>query len=187
MGGSGGRVADRCLRHYAAGKSTAAMTTASGVATKTLTVGPLTEGQVVTINACLNGTSQCVTLYRYWRAPRVCVAQRRVRYGASQPGRGGNAQPDHAAGAGYGRQPYGRRHGDALPGALRVDSALRAAWVNARRRRCWLHRRPRGYIRTRWNGDVHACFAAGRGHQSAAGLAVTGNTATVGIAVEQHP
>jgi len=40
--------------------STAALTTTSGIATNTLTVGPLAEGQVVTINACLNGTSQCV-------------------------------------------------------------------------------------------------------------------------------
>jgi hypothetical protein len=40
--------------------STAAITTASGIATKTLTAGPLAEGQSATINACLNGTSQCV-------------------------------------------------------------------------------------------------------------------------------
>jgi hypothetical protein len=32
-----------------------------GVATMELTVGPLAEGQLATINACLNGTSQCVT------------------------------------------------------------------------------------------------------------------------------
>ena len=34
---------------------------AGGIATQTLTVGPLTEGQLATIQACLNGTSQCVT------------------------------------------------------------------------------------------------------------------------------
>jgi len=38
----------------------AARTDGSGVATETLTAGPLAEGQLVTINACLNGTSQCV-------------------------------------------------------------------------------------------------------------------------------
>jgi hypothetical protein len=41
--------------------STAAVSNSSGVATKTLTVGPLVEGQVATSTACLNGTSQCVS------------------------------------------------------------------------------------------------------------------------------
>ncbi len=36
------------------------LTNSSGIATQSLTVGPLAEGQLVTINACLNGTSQCV-------------------------------------------------------------------------------------------------------------------------------
>jgi hypothetical protein len=38
-----------------------AITNSSGLATRQLTVGPLAEGQLITINACLNGTSQCVT------------------------------------------------------------------------------------------------------------------------------
>jgi hypothetical protein len=36
-------------------------TNASGIATETLTVGPLAEGQLVTITACVNGTSSCAT------------------------------------------------------------------------------------------------------------------------------
>lgn len=48
----------------ASGITTAATTPvttgASGIATNTLNVGPLTEGQQVSSNACLNGTSQCV-------------------------------------------------------------------------------------------------------------------------------
>jgi hypothetical protein len=36
------------------------ITNASGIATQQLTVGPLAEGQLATVNACLNGTSQCV-------------------------------------------------------------------------------------------------------------------------------
>ncbi len=39
----------------------AVVTNASGIATQTLTVGPLAEGQLATINACVNGTSSCVT------------------------------------------------------------------------------------------------------------------------------
>jgi hypothetical protein len=38
-----------------------AITNAFGIATVALTVGPLAEGQLTTANACLNGTSQCVS------------------------------------------------------------------------------------------------------------------------------
>ncbi|HEV2133830.1 MAG TPA: IPT/TIG domain-containing protein [Terracidiphilus sp.] len=41
--------------------SATATTSASGIANNTLTVGPLAEGQSAVIPACLNGTSQCVT------------------------------------------------------------------------------------------------------------------------------
>lgn len=43
-------------------QGTASATTSSaGIASKNLTVGPLTEGQLVTISACVNGTSNCTT------------------------------------------------------------------------------------------------------------------------------
>jgi hypothetical protein len=41
--------------------SSSAQTNANGIAAKTLAVGPLAEGQTATINACVNGTNQCVT------------------------------------------------------------------------------------------------------------------------------
>jgi hypothetical protein len=44
----------------AAADSNPVFTNSSGVATKTLTVGPLHEGQQATASACLNGTDQCV-------------------------------------------------------------------------------------------------------------------------------
>ena len=53
----------------AAQGSAAALTNSSGIATNTLTVGPLAEGQTASINACLNGTSQCVAFTAYRRAP----------------------------------------------------------------------------------------------------------------------
>ncbi len=40
--------------------STAALTNSAGIATWTLTVGPLAEGQTAAIGACLNGTNQCI-------------------------------------------------------------------------------------------------------------------------------
>jgi hypothetical protein len=41
--------------------STAAITNGNGIAAKALTVGPLTEGQAATSAACLNGSNQCAT------------------------------------------------------------------------------------------------------------------------------
>jgi hypothetical protein len=46
-----------------------ATTNASGIATTTLTVGPLTAGQTATSNACLNGTSQCVAFTAFGARP----------------------------------------------------------------------------------------------------------------------
>jgi hypothetical protein len=41
--------------------SVAVTTNASGIATQNLTVGPLAEGELASISACLSGTSHCVT------------------------------------------------------------------------------------------------------------------------------
>jgi hypothetical protein len=45
----------------AAQGSTAAISGGNGIATNTLSVGPLTEGQQTSAQACLNGTPQCVS------------------------------------------------------------------------------------------------------------------------------
>ncbi|MGO8760059.1 MAG: Ig-like domain-containing protein [Terracidiphilus sp.] len=55
--------------------SASALTNSAGIATNTLTVGPLAEGQVVTINACLNGTSQCVAFAAYGARPEFAYLQ----------------------------------------------------------------------------------------------------------------
>ncbi len=49
--------------------SAAVLTNASGIATTTLTVGPLADGQTATIAACLNGTSQCVVYTAFGSRP----------------------------------------------------------------------------------------------------------------------
>ena len=51
----------------------AAVTDAAGIATNTLTVGPLAEGQTATIQACLNGTSQCVTFSAFGARPEYAA------------------------------------------------------------------------------------------------------------------
>ena len=60
----------------------AAVTNAAGIATNTLTVGPLAEGQTAAIQACLNGTGQCVTFSAF--GARSEYAQLRPVSGTNQ-------------------------------------------------------------------------------------------------------
>jgi hypothetical protein len=55
--------------------TTATITNTSGIAAKSLVVGPLTEGQLVTSMACLNGTSQCVTFSALGARPELATLQ----------------------------------------------------------------------------------------------------------------
>jgi len=55
--------------------STAAITGSTGIASRQITVGPLAEGQTATINACLNGTSQCVTYTAFGARPEYAALQ----------------------------------------------------------------------------------------------------------------
>jgi len=53
--------------------SAPALTSSSGIATRTLTVGPLAEGQTASINACLNGTGQCVAFTAFGARPEYAL------------------------------------------------------------------------------------------------------------------
>jgi hypothetical protein len=55
--------------------SGSALTNSSGIATQTLTAGPLAEGQSATINACLNGTSQCITYTVFGARPELATLE----------------------------------------------------------------------------------------------------------------
>ena len=55
--------------------SASATTNASGIATKTLSVGPLAEGQSSTITACVNGTAQCATYSAFGARPHFAMLQ----------------------------------------------------------------------------------------------------------------
>jgi hypothetical protein len=55
--------------------TTAVTTGANGIAAKTLTVGPLSEGQQAASTACLNGTSQCVTFQAFGARPEFATLQ----------------------------------------------------------------------------------------------------------------
>jgi len=55
--------------------STSAQTNSGGIVTKTIAVGPLAEGQTATINACVNGTTQCVAYTAFGARPQYAVLQ----------------------------------------------------------------------------------------------------------------
>jgi hypothetical protein len=56
-------------------QSGSVLTNTSGIAAKTLSVGPLTEGQTVTAKACLNGTSQCITYTAFGARPEYAFLE----------------------------------------------------------------------------------------------------------------
>jgi hypothetical protein len=53
--------------------SGSAVTNSSGVATTTLTVGPLVEGQTVTTNACISGTGTCTAFQVFGSRPEYAT------------------------------------------------------------------------------------------------------------------
>lgn len=53
--------------------TSSATTSSAGIASKNLTVGPLTEGQLVTISACVNGTSNCATFSALGARPEYAL------------------------------------------------------------------------------------------------------------------
>jgi hypothetical protein len=53
----------------------AAVSDATGIATKSFAVGPLAEGEQATATACLNGTSQCVSFTAFGARPEYTTLQ----------------------------------------------------------------------------------------------------------------
>ena len=164
--------------------SVAALTTASGVATKNLTVGPLAEGQTVSINACLNGTSQCVTFTAYGARPEYAllrpiagVTQSLAANGTpsqialrlldmdGNPMAGGTVALYQAL---YAWSPPCAPHTICTQGTLLSSQASSAT--------------------SALDGSVtFAPISIPGVATSLLGIAASGNTATVSIAVEQHP
>ncbi len=77
---NGAPAAGQSVTWQAAGGITAASnaavaTNATGIATRTLTVGPLSEGQQAASTACLNGTSQCVSFQAFGARPEFATLQ----------------------------------------------------------------------------------------------------------------
>jgi hypothetical protein len=164
--------------------STAAISNASGIAAKALTVGPLAEGQVVTSNACLNGTSQCVAF---------TALGARAEY-ASLQAVSGTTQSLAAAGTpGQITLRVLDMDGNPMAGGTVTFYQALYAWSPP----CGLHSRcVQGALlatqataaTSALDGSVAFSPLSQPGvPTSLLGLAVTGNTGAVNVAIEQHP
>jgi hypothetical protein len=165
-------------------QSGAVTTNSSGIAAKSLTVGPLAEGQTVTATACLNGTSQCITFTAFGSRPEYATLQAvsgtsqslsvsgtpslitlRVLDMDGNPMAGATVTLYQAL---YAWTPACPPHGRcASPDLLATQAATATSALD---------------------GTVNFAPASLPGiATNLLALAVTGNTASVNIAVEQHP
>ncbi len=164
--------------------ATSVTTSASGLATQTLTVGPLAEGQSATINACLNGTNQCVAFTAFGARPEYAaleaVSGTNQSLGVSgtpsqivlrlldmdgNPMAGGSVALYQAL---YAWTPPCSPHVDCTAGALLATQA--------------------GTATSAVDGTVTFAPASLPGVATELeGLAASGNASTVTIAVEEHP
>ncbi len=164
--------------------SATATTNSAGIASETLTVSPLAEGQVVSINACLNGTSQCVVFSAYGARPELALLESisgnsqilgaagtpnqialRLLDTDGNPMAGGKVALYQAL---YAWSPPCDPHTVCTQGALLATQAATAT--------------------SAIDGSVTFLPVSLPGvATNLLGLAASGNTATVPIAVEQHP
>jgi hypothetical protein len=166
-------------------ESPASVTTNSaGIATQSLTVGPLAEGQTASINACLNGTSQCVAFTAFGARPEYAALE--AISGTSQnlaasgtpnqialrlldmdgnPMAGGTVALYQAL---YAWTPPCSPNVVCTPGALLATEASTAT--------------------SAVDGSVTFAPASLPGvATNLMGLAASGNTSTVNVSIEQHP
>ncbi len=159
-------------------------TNSSGMAAKSLTVGPLAEGQTVTAKACLNGTSQCITFTAFGSRPEFATLQAVSGTAQSLPVSGTPALITLRVLDMDGNPMAG--------GTVTLYQAL-YAWAPA----CPVHGRcdqpnllatQAATATSALDGTVNFVPASISGvATNLLAIAVTGNTASVNIAVEQHP
>jgi hypothetical protein len=162
----------------------AALTASNGVATETLSVGPLTEGQTASISACLNGTSQCISFTAFGARPEYALLRPvsgvnqslaasgtpnqivlRVLDMDGNPMAGGTIALYQAL---YAWSPPCAPHAICTQGAMLATQATTAT--------------------SAIDGSVTFVPASLPGvATNLLGLAASGSTATVQVAIEQHP
>ena len=162
----------------------AVTTNSSGIAAKSLTVGPLTEGQTVTAKACVNGTNQCVTYTAYGSRPEY----------ATLTAVSGTTQSLSVSGtASQITLRVLDMDGNPMAGATVTLYQALYAWAPL----CLTHGRcaqpqllstQAATASSALDGSVTFTPASLPGvATNLLGLAVTGNTGSANIAIEQHP
>jgi hypothetical protein len=167
-----------------AAPAAAVTTNASGMAAQTLTVGPLAEGQLASVQACINGTSQCVSFTAFGARPEYAALEAvsgtnqslaasstpaqitlRLLDMNSNPMAGGTVSLYQAL---YAWSPPCAPHAVCTQGALlAVQSATATSAVD---------------------GTVSFTPASMPGAATQlVGVAASGNTSTVGVVIGQHP
>jgi hypothetical protein len=164
--------------------NTAAITDGSGIASKALTVGPLAEGQQSTSTACLNGTSQCVSFSAFGARPELAWLQAVSGVTQSLAISGTPAQITLR---------LRDTNGNAMAGGSVTFYQALYAWAPP----CPLHGRCAAtellatQVSTAASAlDGTVIFAPASIPSVATnllGLAATGNSSTLSIAIEQHP
>ena len=164
--------------------SASTATNSAGIATQTLSMGPLAEGQTATIAACLNGSSQCVTFSAFGARPELAALQaisgtNQSLAASGTPGQialrlldtDGNPMAGGAVAlyqALYAWTPPCAAHTICATGALLATQASTA-------------------ISAVDGSVVFAPISQPGVATLLTGLAASGNTATAGIAINQHP
>jgi hypothetical protein len=162
----------------------AVTTNANGIAAEALTVGPLSEGQTATSLACLNGTSQCVAYTAFGARPEYATLQAVSGTAQSLAVSGTSAQMTLRVLDTDGNPMAG--------GIVTLYQAL-YAWAppcpaQGRCTQAELLTTQATTATSALDGTVNFAPASLPGvATNMLGLAVTGNTGSVNVAVEQHP
>lgn len=181
---AGQTVTWKCGAAMSVVSSPTATSSSSGIAAKAIAVGPLTEGQQSSASACLNGTTQCVNFAATGARPELASVESvsgtnqsvsisgtpaaivmRVRDVDGNPMAGGTVTLYQAL---YAWAPPCPPHGRcAQPELLGYQTATAVSALD---------------------GTVSFAPATIPGvPTNTVGLAATGNTSTLGVAIEMHP
>jgi hypothetical protein len=168
----------------AALSNTATLTSSSGIAAKTIIVGPLTEGQQATSTACLNGTTQCVPFTVFGARPEYAYLE---AVGGTTQTMAASATPQQIT------LRLRDMNGNPMAGGTVTLYQALYAWAppcppHGRCAAAQLLASQTSTAISGLDGSVTFVPASLPGiATNVVGLAASGNTSTLTLAIEQHP